>query len=379
MKSPTCLPAVYEYGRLSATQQMARITRLISTGRLGAVGGTQVPELQQMAAARIGRAHALAVSSATAGIELTLRALGVGTGNEVVVPALGWVSVGAAVHATGATLRVAPVTEDLTPPWDAIASQLTPATAAVVMAHLRGMPARGIANIATRLKQRDIPLIEDCAQAWGVRTGPRSSAGSHGAAAIFSLQTYKLIAAGEGGLVLCDDPQLMTMMRALSGDTTIATPAPLWRGNTRMSEITAALAIPQLRTLDDLIGQLRPLQHQTVHLLTNLTVAERVLPAAEGQRHSNGMHAGAWWPSAEAAHTLRTHLHAAGLRCWHPTTGDLHLHESWPIKAHATSPTMNRYLDVQIPALDPSQHPAFLDRLLQAIDKAGLLSERSPR
>ena len=364
--------AVYEYGRLTAASQLAKISELASTGWLGAIGGTQVPELERLTAARIGRAQAVAVSSATAGIELALRALGASPGQQVIIPALCWVSVGAAVHATGATVQVAPVTADLTPTWEAIASLLTPKTTAVIVAHLRGMPARGIAHIAARLHERGIPLIEDCAQAWGTRTGPHTAAGSHGTAAVFSVQTHKLIAAGEGGLVASDDTDLLSTIRALAGDTTVSTPRPIWRGNARMSETTAAMAIPQLCALDELTGQLRLLQRKVAELLTSATAAERVLPGPDQCGDSNGMHVGAWWPSAEAAHSLQAQLHVSGLRTWRPTRGDLHFHDSWPVTACSPSPAMDRYLDIQIPALAPAHHDAFLDRLLDAVTEAGL-------
>ncbi|WP_329243003.1 aminotransferase class I/II-fold pyridoxal phosphate-dependent enzyme [Actinoallomurus sp. NBC_01490] len=372
----THLPsAVYEYGRLTAAAQLSRITELVSIGRLGAIGGTQVPELERLAAALVGRADAVAVASATAGIEATLRALGVGRGRDVIIPAVGWVSVGAAVQATGATVRVAPITEHLTPTWEAIASLLTPRTAAVILAHLRGMPAPDIEHIAAELRERGIPLIEDCAQVWGVRTGPCSAAGTHGLVAIYSVETHKLVTAGEGGLVLSDDRQLMNHLRALAGDTRVSTPHSLWRGNARMSEITAALAIPQLHALDDLTGRLRPLQLKAAQLLTD-TAALSVLPTTEQRADSNGMHVGAWWPSSEAAQTLRTHLQARGLRVWHPTAGDLHVHDAWPTKAESASPAMDHYLDVQIPALDPPHHQRFLDLLLGAIEQAGVARAR---
>jgi dTDP-4-amino-4,6-dideoxygalactose transaminase len=371
---PTHLPsAVYDYGTLTAAAQLNRISELLSTGRLSAIGGTQVPELERLSAARTGHAAAVAVASATAGIEVTLRALAIGRGSEVIIPAVCWVSVGAAVNATGATVRVAPVTEHLTPAWDAIAPLITPKTAAVIIAHLRGMPAPDTAHIAAELRARGIPLIEDCAQAWGVRTGPDSAAGTHGMAAIHSVETHKLITAGEGGLVLSDDQELLTRVRTLAGDSRIPTPHPLWRGNARMSETTAALAIPQLHALNNLTGRLRALQLKAARLLTG-TAAVSVLPDTGQRTGSNGMHVGAWWPSAQAAQALRTHLQERGLRVWHPTAGDLHVHDAWPKQAESVSPAMDRYLDVQIPVLDPHQHPEFLNLLLEAIEQAGLIN-----
>ncbi|MFA1543534.1 aminotransferase class I/II-fold pyridoxal phosphate-dependent enzyme [Actinomadura monticuli] len=365
--------ATYEYGRITADAQLARMAEVVTTGRLAAIGGTQVPELERLAAFRTGRAQALAVSSATAGVELALRALGAAPGAEVVIPALGWVSVGAAASATGAAVRVVPVTSNLTPSWDGLEPLIGSATKAVVVAHLRGMPATEIERIAVELRERGIPLIEDCAQAWGVRSVDGRAAGARGTVAVFSCQAYKLIAAGEGGLVLCDDPELMARMRSLSGDTRMATERAIWRGNVRMSEPAAALAIPQLQKLDQLMAMLRPLQFKVAELFAKATVAERVLPTAGESAGSNGTHVGTFWSSAESARRLWAGLYAAGLRGWHPAAGDLHVQDAWPVRSDGASIAMDRYIDVQIPVLDPSEHDAFLRLLQEAAEEAGLL------
>lgn len=365
--------ATYEYGRITASSQLARLTEVVSTGKLGAIGGTQVPELERLAAFRTGRAQALAVASATAGIELALRALGVAPGAEVLIPALGWVSVGAAVNATGAAVRVVPVTSSLTPSWNALEPLIGSATGAVVVAHLRGMPATEIERIAVELRERGVPLIEDCAQAWGVRTVDGRPAGARGTVAVFSCQAYKLIAAGEGGLVLCDDPELMARMRSLSGDTRMATERAIWRGNVRMSEPTAALVIPQLQKLDQLMARLRPLQLRVAELFAKTTIAERVLPTAGESASSNGAHVGTFWSSAESARQLWASLYAFGLRGWYPAAGDLHVQDAWPVRSDGASVAMDRYIDVQIPVLDPSEHDTFLGLLRQAAGEAGLL------
>lgn len=365
--------ATYEYGRITASSQLARLTEVVSTGKLGAIGGTQVPELERLAAFRTGRAQALAVASATAGIELALRALGVAPGAEVLIPALGWVSVGAAVNAIGAAVRVVPVTSSLTLSWNALEPLIGSATGAVVVAHLRGMPATEIERIAVELRERGVPLIEDCAQAWGVRTVDGRPAGARGTVAVFSCQAYKLIAAGEGGLVLCDDPELMARMRSLSGDTRMATERPTWRGNVRMSEPTAALVIPQLQKLDQLMARLRPLQLRVAELFAKATIAERVLPTAGESASSNGAHVGIFWSSAESARQLWAGLYASGLRGWYPAAGDLHVQDAWPVRSDGVSVAMDRYVDVQIPVLDPSEHDTFLGLLRQAAGEAGLL------
>ncbi|SEG93879.1 DegT/DnrJ/EryC1/StrS aminotransferase family protein [Thermomonospora echinospora] len=377
--SPVPESPVYGYGCLTAEPQLERVSRAIASGRLSAIGGSQVPELERLTAFYTGRAYALATSSATAGLEVALRALGIGGGWEVVVPALGWVSVAGAVAATGATVRVAPIEESLTPSWDHIAPLVGPTTAAVVVAHLRGRPASDIARIAAELRNREIPLIEDCAQAWGAGNDHSRPVGRYGKVAVFSVQAYKLIAAGEGGLTVCDDADLMAKMRTLAGDTRVPAYRPTWRGNSRMSEITAALAIPQLQALDDLTGQLRRLQRQVADLLTEQSSAEIVLPQDREPDDSNGMHVGAWWPSAQAAQTLWQECYSTGLCAWHPTPGDLHSHHAWPVQAESESADISRYLDLQIPALHPRLHHTFLDSVRSTLDKAGLLTRPDAR
>lgn len=349
---------LYQYSRLTAEAQARLAADMIATGRLGSIGGVYVPLLEAAMAMHTGRAHAIAMSSATAALEVTLRALGIGAGSEVVVPGLGWVSVGAAVTATGAAVRVASVRESLTPSWEQVADVLSSATAAVVIAHLRGMPAADITRIAAELCKRGIPLIEDCAQAWGV-----PAAGSHGTAAFFSTQAYKIIATGEGGIVACDDPALTADIRALSGDTRIQTPEPVWRGNTRMPEITAALAIPQLDRLDALVEGLRSVQRPAAELLGKVGT---VLPI-EG---SNGSHVGVWCNTPEEAAALSARLDALGLRNWQPRSGDLHICDAWPVGASTVD--WRRYLDIQIPYLEGGERQAFLDLLEQALAEAAI-------
>lgn len=350
--------ALYQYSRLTADDQARLAGQVIASGRLGSIGGVHVPQLEALVSARVGRAHAVATSNATAALEAILRALDVGPGDEVLIPALGWISVGAAVTATGATAKIVPVGERLTPSAQQLAELLSPATAAVVIAHLRGMAATDVAGIAAELRSLSVPLVEDCAQAWGVR-----GAGSYGAAAFFSTQTYKLIATGEGGIAVCDDPALASRIRALTGDTRVRTQEPMWRGNARMPEIAAALAIPQLERLDELLERLRSLQRPAAELLSHIGT---ILPIDK----SNGSHVGVWCATSETATALAEQLKARDLCYWHPTPGDLHLCDAWPVRSGIPAPVWSRYLDIQIPYAEGDDRQTFLDRLGQAINHA---------
>jgi dTDP-4-amino-4,6-dideoxygalactose transaminase len=165
--------ATFQYSRLTAGEQIDLASYVITTGRLGAINGTYVTKLEQKVADRIGRSQAIGVASATAGLQIALRALGACPGKHVIIPALGWVSVGTAATATGAEVTIAPITQDLALDWEGIKPLLHTETCAVVLAHMRGMPAPDTVRMAAELGKRGIPLIEDCAQAWGVTVADR--------------------------------------------------------------------------------------------------------------------------------------------------------------------------------------------------------------
>ena len=349
---------IYQYSVLTAAEQVRLAAHVISTGAIATFDACHLRELEHAVAARIGRADAVAVDSGSSALALAVRGLGVGPGHEVIIPEVGWVSIGAAAANAGATVRVAPVTTALTPGWEQIEPLLTPATAAVVLAHLRGRPAPGTRQIAAELTARGIPLIEDCAQAWGVTTDGRP-AGAWGTAAAFSTQAYKVISTGEGGLLLADDPGLLSMVRALAGDTRQATPTAVWRGKHRMTEVSAALARPQLARLDALTAALRRLQRCTVQLLTAFDSIRAVLPAPPDIPAGNGSLVGLWVNTPEQARQLASAYHHAGLRSWWPGPGDLHTAAAWPAQPSQNIADVRCYVDLQIPWLPDDQHPGF--------------------
>ena len=149
--------------------------------------GPFVGQFEEAVAKYISSKHAVAVSSATAGFELVLRTLKIGAGHEVIIPEFGWTSLGAVAAAVGASVRVAPVDESLSAPWEAIEPLLRPQTRAVILVHMRGHPAKDVALIAQQLRARHVWLIEDCAQAWGTKAAGRH-VGSFGDFGVFSTQ-----------------------------------------------------------------------------------------------------------------------------------------------------------------------------------------------
>lgn len=345
--------AIYQYSRLTAPEQQRLAATAIKSGRLSSLDGPYVREYEQQAARYLNRAHAIATSSATAALELALRALGIGAGHQVVISELGWVSVGAAVTATGANVVVAPIAAGLAPTWAQIEPLIGPASKAVILPHMRGMLAPDVPRIATELGRAGITLIEDCAQAWGVPT-----AGAHGHVAVFSTQQWKLIATGEGGLALTDDAELALSMRALSGNSRIRTDRPCWRSNARMPEIAAALAIPQLAHLDQLLAQLRALRQRIIDVIVGFDI--------QAPANSNGSIVGLW---GERAAELADHLFREGISCWSVREGDLHHAAAWPVRPVRSVVDLRRYLSVAVPYLPIEDHAEFGDLLADAIAK----------
>ncbi|OLT41701.1 hypothetical protein BJF85_04595 [Saccharomonospora sp. CUA-673] len=367
--------AVYQYSTLTAADQLERLTKVVSSGALGAIAGDHVREFEQQVAGYLGRQGAVATSSASAALELLLRCLSQREAAErVVVPEVCWISVPTAVLRSGRTPVIAPATSDLTPHWEQIEPLLDERTTVVILAHLRGRPAPDTQRITDELAQRGVTLIEDCAQGWGT-TLDKQPVGGRGVAAVFSTETHKLVATGEGGIIATDDSHLLDGLRAVGGNTRIALPENAGgRGNDRMSEITAASALPQLTHLNALRQTLRPLQDKLIGLLQDVPEVRSVLPTAIGKspnldaEESNGSLVGVWLPTPGHANRVADHLFRLGVRHWWPGPGDPHLAMNWPgTPSTASLVDMACYLDIQVPVLDESRHPAFLDLIRSAL------------
>lgn len=208
----------------------------------------------------VGRAHAVSLPSCTAGLHLSLAALGVGPGDEVIVPDLTWIASAAPVSYVGATpvfADVDPITWCMRP--DAVADLLTDRTRAVIAVDLYGgMPdLEAICDIAA---EAGVPVVEDAAEAVGGAIGGRL-AGSFGAASVFSFHGSKTITTGEGGMLVTDDDALLERILVLRdhgrapGDTTFRNGEVAFKY--KMSALQAALGLAQLERVDELVARKR--------------------------------------------------------------------------------------------------------------------------
>jgi dTDP-4-amino-4,6-dideoxygalactose transaminase len=177
--------------------------------------GTELEAFEAEFAAYCGTAHCVGVGNGTDALKLSLDAMGVGPGGEVVTAAMTFVATVEAIAATGARpvlVDVDPLTRNIDPPG--VAAALRPETQAVVPIHLYGRPAP-MGELAAACQGAGVPLLEDAAQAHGATLEGRR-AGALGAAGAFSFYpTKNLGALGDGGAVTTDDAGVAEVVRSL--------------------------------------------------------------------------------------------------------------------------------------------------------------------
>ncbi len=222
--------------------------RVLRGGRF--VLGPEVAAFEREAAAFLGVPHAVGVSSGTDALYLALRAIGIGPGDEVIVPVFGFVATAEAVVRTGARptfvdVRSACGRMDLA----AAAQRLSPAVKALVYVPLGG-DAGGSAEAASFCAHHGITLVEDAAQSFGARDQDRPS-GTFGAIAAFSFFPAKILGGfGDGGLVVTADEALAARVRSLrQHGRTEDGRFDSFGANARLDELQAALLRVRLASL----------------------------------------------------------------------------------------------------------------------------------
>jgi dTDP-4-amino-4,6-dideoxygalactose transaminase len=236
--------------------QHAQVAEEVAAGwadvlaRKAFVGGPQVAEFEAAYAAYIGVRHCVGVGNGTDALELALRALGVGTGDECVIPANTFIATAEAVARTGAT----PVLADVLPDTalldvEAAVAAVTPRTRVVLPVHLYGQPA-DVARLRAKLPD-SVALVEDAAQSQGAsRDG--QNAGTVGDLAATSFYPGKNLGAyGDAGAVLTDDPELAESVRLLrSHGSPRKYEHPVLGFNSRLDTLQAVVLLANLRRLD---------------------------------------------------------------------------------------------------------------------------------
>jgi dTDP-4-amino-4,6-dideoxygalactose transaminase len=256
---PYCVPMIGE-------EEIAEVVDSIRSGWV--TTGPKVRRFEDDFARYVGANHAIAVSSCTAALHLTLAALDIGPGDEVIVPTLTFCSTANVVVHLGAKPVIVDIDEDGQISTEAVCRAINSKTRAIIPVHYGGQSCH-LEEILAIGDRQGIPVLEDAAHAAGTRYDGRRI-GSHGRATAFSFYATKNMTTGEGGMITTNDSDLASRIRLLSlhgmsrdawkryaqsGSWFYEVLEPGYKSN--MSDIQAALGIHQLRRLDDFIARRR--------------------------------------------------------------------------------------------------------------------------
>jgi perosamine synthetase len=232
---------------LIGDEERAAVDRVLRSGRLAQ--GPEVEAFENEFAALVGGRHCVAVNSGTSALHLALLAMGIGPGDEVVLPSFSFAASANSVRLAGAT----PVFVDIEPDSfcvdpAAVQSAIGPRTAAIMPVHLYGHPA-AMAQLEAIAQRHDLAIIEDAAQAHVASLNGRN-VGEFGRTACFSFYPTKNMTTGEGGLAVTPSAEIARTLRLLRNQGMERRYENEIVGfNTRMTDIAAAIGRVQLTKL----------------------------------------------------------------------------------------------------------------------------------
>jgi perosamine synthetase len=223
--------------------------------------GPELPAFETALAAYHGVPHAVAVSSGTAGLHLSLLTLDVGQGDEVIIPSFTFIAVANTVlqvRATPVFAEIDPITLNLDP--KSVEQAITPRTRAILVVHTFGIPA-DMGALAAIARRHSLAVIEDACESIGAEFGSPHQArrvGSFGDLAVFGFYPNKQITTGEGGAVLAHNPAHAARLRTLRNQGREQTGDWLDHAepgyNCRLSELACALGRVQLGRIDEILA-----------------------------------------------------------------------------------------------------------------------------
>jgi dTDP-4-amino-4,6-dideoxygalactose transaminase len=342
---------------------------------------SKVAEAEQAMAGLVGVKHCLGVNSCTSALVASYRALGIGAGDEVIVPAYTFFASAATVVACNAIPVIVEVDDSLNLDPVAVERAITRRTKAIVPVHMRGAPAQmdAIMDVA---KRKGIPVVEDVAQAGGGSfQGKRL--GSIGTMGCFSFDFYKIMVSGEGGFVTTDDEWLYT--RAQSWHDTAACWRPdrfarerregeLFCGeNYRMSELEGAVASAQIRKADEMLAGYRRAKFMIKNALDKLPgLSFRRLTDKRGD---TGICLVMFLPDADVTRRTMLALQAEGVPAggiYDSKVRDWHIYRYWEHILDkkcvaADGLPWSAVPAAELPAYSPDMRPRTLDLLARSI------------
>ncbi len=282
----------------------------------------EVEAFENEFASFVGAKHALGVGSGTGALSVALAALGVGPGQEVIIPAYLWVSVAAAVVNQGAIPVLADIDETFCLDPDDVERRIGDHTMGIILVHMSGAPgdARAIQKIA---RKHGLFLLEDCAQCAGGSIGGQK-VGTFGNAGIYSFQMNKNMTAGEAGCLVTSDTRLYQRAFACH-DLGYArddkgrlvfdkAETCLWGKGCRLDELRAAVLRVQLKKLPRITGAMRHSKYRIRRALEAFpSVRLRKIQDPDGD---TGCFLITTYPDAHAAKKINQALRAEGIVTW---------------------------------------------------------------
>lgn len=325
---------------LIGAEETAEVMEVLRSGYLSRYGpsddpafGAKVHHIEEAIAALSSVRYGLGLhGGGSAALWITLLGLGVGAGDEVIVPGFTYVASISAIVYTGATPILAEIddTFDLDPAD--VEAKITPRTAAIIVVHMLGAPAR-INELKAIADRHGIPLVEDCAQAFGATYEGRG-VGGFGTAGTFSFNEFKTITCGDGGMIVTDDEGLYERCFAMHDQghapdrlESKYAPRPFLGMNFRMTELSGAVLLGQVRKLDMITSHLRENKAIVKDMLQEVpSLGFRTLTDSEGDLAT---HLVVVLPSAEAARNVAKEVGSKPLSesGWHTYSRMNHLLE----------------------------------------------------
>jgi 8-amino-3,8-dideoxy-alpha-D-manno-octulosonate transaminase len=253
---------------------VAGVIRRQTPFRYYGIGAPQcVDALENAAKSFHGMPYALAVNSGTGALFTAVRALGIGPGDEVIVPSFMWVSTVGAVVAANAIPVLCEIDDTFTMDVSDLARKINSRTRLIIPVHMSGSPCdmRGIMALA---RTRGIAVLEDCAQANGASFRGKP-VGTFGTLGMFSLQVNKNVTSGEGGLLVTRDETLYRRICAAhdvgapwrNGGPDTGMGVECWGEGRRMGELAGAVAAAQYRKLPAIVARMRTAKRRIKRLL----------------------------------------------------------------------------------------------------------------
>lgn len=342
-------PPMYPGGMLIDEEEEREVLEVLRNRRLFRYYGPQpgpskADQLEELFAQQAGTRHALAVTSGTAALVCALHGIGVGPGDEVILPAYTWIASASAVTAVGAVPVMAEVDDTLTLDPADLERKITAHTRAVMPVHMRGVPCQ-MDEILAAARRHDLKVVEDCAQADGASYHGRRL-GSLGDAGCFSFQFNKILTSGEGGMLITDSEEVWKralMFHDVIGGMRNNIPADeiLWGINFRMPELLAAVMLVQLRRLEGLLQSMRERKRMLCEGLAGMLPAKGLtLQRVPDPGGDASVALILFAPDTASAERLASGLQRENVAAnvlYHPERSDYHIYAHWtPILTQKT-------------------------------------------